>query len=136
MNAPFNVDREAFQTLLASAFSVQESRMSRQSLSALVEVQEAVAAHESLDGILALIADRTPIVAGAAGIAIGILTGNRLVYGAGSGSAPQRVGQYLTAVLSLSGQSDARQEILRVDNAERTPGLRQPFAGSTMPAPC
>ena len=116
MSAHSNLDREAFQTLLASAFSVQESGISKQSLSAVVEVQKSIAKHESFEGILALIADRARIVAGASGIAIGILTGHRLVYRAGSGSAARYVGRYLTAVLTLSGHG-ARKEILRVDNA-------------------
>src|SRR5246127_984085 len=118
MRAFSNPDREAFQTLLASAFSVQESGISKQSLAALVEVQKSIAKDESLEGILALISDRARIVAGAAGIAIGILTGNRLVYRAGSGSAAGCVGQHLTAVLSLPGHTSSQKEILRVDNAE------------------
>ena len=118
MSAHSNLDREAFQTLLASAFSVQESGINKQSLSALVEVQKSIAKHESLERILARIADRTRIVAGATGTAIGILTGNRLVYRAGSGSAAGCVGQHLTAVLSLPRHASFRKEILRVDNAE------------------
>jgi hypothetical protein len=118
MSAHSNPDREAFQTLLASAFSVQESGISKESLSALLEVQKSIAKDESLEGILALIADRARIVAGATGIAIGILAGNRLVYRAGSGSAAGCVGQHLTAVLSLPGHTSSQKEILRVDNAE------------------
>lgn len=118
MSAHPNLDREAFQTLLASAFSVQESGISKQSLSALVEIQALITSHESFDVILALIADRARTVADATGIAIGIFTGDQLVYRAGSGSAATSVGQHLTAVLSLSGHGSARKEILRVDNAD------------------
>ena len=118
MSAHSNLDREALQKLLASAFSVQESGISKQSLSALVEIQKSIANHESFEGILALIADRARIVAEASGIAIGILRGDRLVYRAGSGSAARCVGQYLTAVLSSSEHGGSRREILRVDDAE------------------
>jgi GAF domain-containing protein len=118
MSAHSNLDREAFQRLLASAFWVQDSGICKQSLSVLVEVQKSIAKHESLEGILALIADRTRIVAGATGIAIGLLAENQLVYRAGSGGAAGCVGQHLTAVLSLPGYASSQREILRVDNAE------------------
>jgi putative methionine-R-sulfoxide reductase with GAF domain len=118
MSAHSNLDREAFQMLLASAFWVQDSGICKQSLSVLVEVQKSIAKHESLEGILALIADRSRIVAGATGIAIGLLTESQLVYRAGSGDAAGCVGQHLTAVLSLPGQASSQREILRVDNAE------------------
>jgi hypothetical protein len=114
-----SLDRESFQTLLASAFAVQESGINTQSLSALVEVQESIAKGEpDFDGILDLIADRARIVAGATGIAIGLLKADQLVYRAASGSAVKCVGRHVTAVLSVSAHKGARKEILRVENAE------------------
>jgi hypothetical protein len=131
MSAHPSLDRESFQTLLASAFAVQESGMNQQSLSVLVELQKAITKDElPFDKILDLIADRARIVADASGIAIGLLTGNQLVYRAGSGSGTQLVyragsgsgtqyiGQRVTAVLSVSAHTGPRKEILRVANAE------------------
>ena len=119
MSAHSSLDREAFQTLLASAFAIQESGISRESLSVLVDIHNSIARHEmQFEGILALIADRARLVANATGIAIGILTKDQLVYRAGSGCAAGYVGRQVTAVLSLSDHSGARKEILRVENAE------------------
>jgi hypothetical protein len=119
-----NFDRESFQTLLASAFAVQESGIDTQSLSALVEVQELIATGSfDFSGVLDLIADRARIVAGATGVAIGLLKANQLVYLAGSGSAAKYVGQHVTAVLSVSAHKGGRKEILRVENAEPDPRI-------------
>lgn len=119
MSAHSSLDREAFQRLLASAFAIQESGMSRQSLSALVEIHNSITRHErQFEGVLALIADRARMVANATGIAIGILTRDQLVYRAGSGCAAGHVGRQATAVLSSSTHSGERKEILRVENVE------------------
>lgn len=119
MSAHPSLDRESFQTLLASAFAVQESGMNKESLAALIELQKAIAKDEHLfEKILDLIADRARIVADASGIAIGLLMGNQLVYQAGSGSGTQYIGQRVTAVLSMSAHTGPRKEILRVANAE------------------
>jgi len=119
MSGHSSLDREAFQMLLASAFAIQESGISKQSLSALVEIHNSITRHErQFEGILALIADRARMVANATGIAIGILTRDQLVYRAGSGCAAGYVGRQVTAVLGLSAHSGARKEILRVENAE------------------
>jgi hypothetical protein len=119
MSAHSSLDREAFQMLLASAFAIQESGISRESLSVLVEIHNSIARHDmQFEGILALIADRARMVANATGIAIGILTRDQLVYRAGSGCAAGYVGRQVTAVLSLSAHSGTRKEILRVENAE------------------
>jgi len=114
-----SLDREAFQTLLATAFAVQESGINSQSRSALVEVQGSIAKGEpDFEEILDLIADRARIVAGATGIAIGLLKADQLVYRAASGSAAKCVGRHVNAVLSMSAHKGARKEILRVENAE------------------
>jgi hypothetical protein len=119
MSAHSGLDSESFQTLLASAFAVQESGMNKESLSAMVEIQKEIAKGElPLEKILDLIADRARAVADATGVAIGLHSGNQLVYPSGSGSGTRYVGQSVTAVLSVSAQTGPRKEILRVENAE------------------
>jgi hypothetical protein len=119
MSAHRSLDRESFQALLADAFAVQESGMSKPALSGLIELHKAIAKDElPFERLLDLIADRARIVADATGIAIGLLAGNQLVYGAGSGSGAQYIGQRVTAVLTASAHKGPRKEILRVDNAE------------------
>jgi len=119
MTAHSSSDRELLQTLLANAFAVQESGINTQSLSALVEVQELIAkGGPDFAEILDLIADRTRSVAGAAGILIGLLRADQLVYLAGSGSAANYVGRHVAAVISTSAHKGARKEILRVESAE------------------
>ena len=98
--------------------------MNKQSLSALIKLHNAIAKDElAFETILDLIADRARIVANATGIAIGLLTGDQLVYRAGSGSGAQYVGRRVTAVLSVSAHTGPRKEILRVDNADSDPRI-------------
>jgi len=124
MSTHSSLDRETFQTLLASAFAVQESGMNKQSLSGLIEIHKAIAKDERpFEKILDLIADRARIVADATGIAIGLLSGSQLVYRAGSGSGAQYIGQHMAAVLSASARTGPRKEILRVDNAVSNPRI-------------
>src|SRR5260370_8764019 len=102
MSAHSSFDREAFQMLLANAFAIQESGISRQSLSALVEIHNSITRHElQFEGILALIADRACMVANASGIAIAILTRDQLVYRAATGCAAGYSGPQANAVLRL-----------------------------------
>jgi hypothetical protein len=65
-----------------------------------------------------MVADRSQNVANATGIAVALLKAGQLVYRAGSGSAAAYVGRRVTAVLSVSAHDDARDEILRVENAQ------------------
>jgi hypothetical protein len=119
MSARSGLDRETFQTVLASAFAVQESGMNKQSLSGIIEIHKAIAKDElPFDKLLDLIAGRARVVAGATGIAIGLLSGDQLVYRAGSGSGARYIGQHVTAVLSASTRTGQRKEILCVENAE------------------
>jgi hypothetical protein len=119
MSSRPTLDRESFQQLLANAFAVQESRVDRQSLSAIVELQGLIAKGE-LDaaGVMHLIVDRARNVAHATGVAIGLLKGNRLVYQAGSGGASTFIGRHAMASLTVSTDIQASREILRVENAE------------------
>jgi hypothetical protein len=124
MSVNSSFDRESFQTFLASAFAVQQSGINTQSLSALVEIQESIAKGElDFDRILDLIADRARIVAGATGIAIGLLKADQLVYRAASGSAAKWIGRHVNAVLSVPVQRTTRREILRVENSDTDPRI-------------
>ena len=58
-------------------------------------------------------------VANAAGVAIGLLKGDRLTYRAGSGSSAAFVGQYVTASLTVSAFTKTSREILRVEDAHK-----------------
>ena len=119
MSTNSSLDSESFQQLLASAFAVQESRMDTQSLSAVIEIQRLIAAGNlDVDVAVQLIADRARRVANAAGVAIGLLQGRQLVYRAGIGSAAPYAGRHLTATLSVSANTKASREILRVENAQ------------------
>ena len=112
-----NLDRESFQQLLADAFSVQESRVDRQALSAVVEVERLIASGQlRADEVMHKIVDRAREVAGATGVAVGVLDGNQLVYRAGSGAASAYIGRRFAASLIVS--PDARREVLRVENAD------------------
>lgn len=119
MNAHSSLDSESFQKLLADAFVVQESGMQTRSLSALVDLQGRLATGEfDVDRAMPLIADYARNVADATGIAIALLKGDQLVYRAGSGSSAARVGRHVTAILSVSKNTQSRDEILRVENAQ------------------
>jgi hypothetical protein len=119
MSSHPSFDRESFQSLLANAFSVQQSGMDRRSLSAFVEIQRAITSgHADLDRNLHLIAERALDVAHATGVGIALLQGHQLVHRAGSGTASENVGRHLAAVFSAPERNDPRPEILRVENAQ------------------
>jgi GAF domain len=119
MNDHSSVDRETFQQLLASAYAVQESQISRQSLSAILDIQRSIATGRlDLDGAMHFIVESARDVADASGVAIGLLKGDRLTYRAGSAGSSAFVGQQVTASLTGSALSKTRREILRVENAQ------------------
>jgi hypothetical protein len=119
MSTPSSRDRESFENFLAGAFGVQESELDSQSLSALVELRHSITTSEiDLDRAMHMVADRSRNVANATGVAVALLKAGQLVYRAGSGSAAAYVGRRVTAVLSVSAHDDARDEILRVENAQ------------------
>jgi hypothetical protein len=122
MSTHCRIDRQSFQQLLASAFAVQDSGMDTESLSALLKLQRSIATGElDMDRAMSQVAERARNVANATGTAIALLQGDQLVYRAGSGSAAAYVGRRVTAILTSSVHSQARGEILRVENA-RTDG--------------
>jgi hypothetical protein len=65
------VDREFFQKVLASAYTVQQSQMDAQSLSAMLEVELSMMGGEPVNGAKPLVADGTTNVVKASGVAVG-----------------------------------------------------------------
>jgi hypothetical protein len=93
--------------------------MNRQSLSAIVEVQRLIAKGElDVDGAMHLIVECARNVANAAGVAIGLLQGDQLVYRAGSGSAATYIGRRPMVTLTVPADTHGSGEILRVENSE------------------
>jgi hypothetical protein len=124
MTASSTPNPESFQRLLADAFVVEESGITTESLSAIVELQHSIAKGElDVDGALRLICERARTVSNATGIAIGLLQGDRLVYRSGSGSATTYVGRHVMATLCVSARNAASGEILRVENAQTDPRI-------------
>ena len=118
MSVHSNLDRDAFQSFLANAYAMQTSGLDTRSLSALVEMQQFITGDEfELHRAMLMMAEHVVKVCNASGGAIALLEGNELVYRAGSGSAANDVGRHVPAVLSVCA-SDARKEILKVENAE------------------
>jgi hypothetical protein len=119
MSAHYSRDRESFQGFLANAFAVQECGLDRESLSALIEMQQFVTSGEfDVGRVMSMIVDRALKVSTASGIAIALLESSELVYRAGSGTAANNVGRRVPAVLSASSGAELRREILRVENAQ------------------
>jgi hypothetical protein len=119
MSTDSNLSRESFQQFLASAFAVQESQIDGQMLSAIMEVERLVTRGElGVDSAMLLIVESARDVANAAGVAIGLLEGDQLIYRAGSGSSATSIGSRVTASLTVAANSKTRREILRVENAQ------------------
>src|SRR5262249_53524051 len=107
------------QSLLSSAFEVQESGLDAQSRSAIAELQRLITTGDpDGDHVMLVIADRTSRIADATGIGIALLKGDQLVYRAASGSAAAFVGKHVIAVLSTPVHEVSRSEIVRVENAQ------------------
>ena len=118
MSADPRFNRESFQSLLANAFSVQQSGMSPESLAAIIEMQRVVTSDAiTADDAMTLVAERAQAVAKASGVGVALLDGNQLVHRAGSGIAVQNIGSHVTAVLSNAASDHPRREILRVEDA-------------------
>ena len=119
MTTHYSLDRASFEKFLANAFAVQKSGLDSQSLSAVVELERSITTGEAdLDRAMQMVADRARNVANATGIAVALLKKDQLEYRAGSGSAAACVGRRVTAVLSVSAHNEARNEILRVEDAQ------------------
>ena len=121
MSADSSLDprRESLQSLLSSAFEVQESGLDSQSRSAIAELQRLITIGDpDADHALHVIADRTSRIANATGIGIALLKEDQLIYRAASGSAAAYVGKHVIAVLSTPVHKVSRSEIVRVENAQ------------------
>ena len=119
MNTSSSFDRETLQQFLANAFAVQESKISSQSLSAIVNVQRSVASGKlDLNGALHHLVESARNVANADGAAIGLMEENHITYLAGSGYSAGFVGRRVTASLTGSSTGRTSREILRVENAQ------------------
>jgi len=67
-------------------------------LSAIMEVERLVTRGElGVDGAMLLIVESARDVANAAGVAIGLLEGDQLIYRAGSGTSAPSIGSRVTA---------------------------------------
>ncbi len=118
MSVDSRLDRTALQELLENAFAVQESQVDSRFLSAFLGVQRLVAGGElDLNGVMNLIVDSARDVAGAAGVAIGVLEKDQLIYRAGSGCSVVRIENRVAVSLTVSEKTQASREILRVENA-------------------
>ena len=119
MTSPSNVSRETFQQFLASAFAVQQSQISRQCLSDIMDLQRSIASGKlDLDGAMNHVVASARDIANASGVAIALLKGDRLTYRAGTGTSAALVGRHVTASLTGSARTDANREILRVEDAQ------------------
>jgi hypothetical protein len=119
MSNDSNVDRDSFQQFLANVFVVQESQNDPQFLSAMIGVQRLITKGElGIDSAMNLIVDSARDVAGAAGVAIGLLEGHELIFRAGAGCLAARIGTRVAASLTASAKTKSNREILRVENAQ------------------
>jgi len=119
MTAHSSLDPESFQKLLSNAFEVQESGMDSESLATIVDIQRSITNGElDADGAMEFVAISARNVANAAGVAIGLLKEDQLLYRAGSGSAAAYVGLRVMATLCVSAHDSKNGEILRVENAQ------------------
>ena len=113
------IDREFLHKVLANAYEVQQSHIDAKSLAAIVEIQQLIAAGRmDPDGAMRRLADCAHQVSNAAGVAIGLLEGDQLVYRAGSGTAATCVGRRVAATLVASQALHKPREILHVENVE------------------
>ena len=119
MNANNSLDRESFQRLLASAFAVQESQIDPPLLSGIMEVHRLIKKRElTVDAVMPLVVDSARDLANAAGVAVGLLEGNQLVYRAGSGCSAGNIGSRVKASLTLPPNAKPTREILCVEDVD------------------
>lgn len=119
MSSRIDVDRESFQNLLANAYVVQQSGVDSRSLRAVVLLEQAIHSGKvELAEFMNMTAECARRVSNAAGVAVALVSGDNLVYRAGSGSAAASVGRELTAILRVPHHAGKKREILRVENAQ------------------
>jgi len=99
--------------------------MDSQFLSAIMEMQRLIARGElGLDSAMNLVVDSAREVANAAGVVIGLLDGDQLIYRAGCGCSATSVGTRVAASLTVSADTTASREILRVENARTDTSIK------------
>jgi hypothetical protein len=74
-----------------------------------------------LDSALQLLVDRAQYITGATGTALALPQGEEMVCRASAGSSAPAVGARLQVRSGLTGESIARRQLLRCDNAETDP---------------
>lgn len=128
------LDEDTFQHILAAAYVLQEearrvqpkppSRDHTQTLSEIVETQGLIHRRQlDLPAATSLIAERVLKVTSAAGVAIGIVEGEEVVYRVATGSAAGEVGFRLPIDDSLSVHCLRNGQILQSSDAEKDPRL-------------
>ncbi len=74
-----------------------------------------------LDAALQLLVERAQYITGATGTALALAQGNEMVCRASAGASAPAVGARLQVQSGLTGESVARRQLLRCDNAETDP---------------
>lgn len=91
-------------------------------LSAVVATQQDVLATiTDPDKVMSLVVERTPEVTNGTGAVIEFVSGEHLVYRAGSGAAQNHAGLRLSLRASLSGVAVTEKTLVRCDNTEADP---------------
>src|SRR5882762_5822 len=78
-------------------------------------------AGQELDAALQLLAERAQYITGATGAALALSEGEEMICRASAGTSGPAVGARLQVRSGLSGESIARKQLLRCDNAETDP---------------
>jgi putative methionine-R-sulfoxide reductase with GAF domain len=74
-----------------------------------------------LEAALQLLVERARYITGATGAALALLQGEEMVCRASAGSSAPAIGARLQVISGLTGESVARKQLLRCDNAENDP---------------
>ena len=78
-------------------------------------------AEPELESALQLLVERAQYITGATGTALALPQGNEMVCRASAGASAPAIGARLQVVSGLTGESIARRQLLRCDNAETDP---------------
>ncbi|HLV86411.1 MAG TPA: GAF domain-containing protein [Candidatus Sulfotelmatobacter sp.] len=119
MSTPLTLDRSYFQTLLASAYVVQQSRLEPDALSSFLEVQSSIRT-KGLDAqrAMELIVERARRACQADGTAIALADDDdQLIYRAASGRAIGAIGRSVGVMLFFPAHLDSETHALKIENA-------------------
>jgi putative methionine-R-sulfoxide reductase with GAF domain len=78
-------------------------------------------AEQELEAVLQLLVERAQYITGATGASLALLNGEEMVCRASAGASAPPVGARLQVRSGLTGESIARRQLLRCDNAENDP---------------